>query len=253
MQKIETKNKFISFLKSFTPYQITYLASAIILIIVMIGIFPNYFIEEDYLGSTVLITFCVIDAISNPICELLIAKQSKWNFIVSVLFVEVSEIVICLTLGWYATAFVTLLFWIPIDIISFVKWHKHPDQSDDNLTIVKRLKPWQTALMTAAIVIFGVTVGTLLTFIPGAADSYLDAFAAAVGMANGLLLLFRYSEQWIAWLITVIITIFLDISGGMYILLITEGAMLINTIYGMVKWYIYTKNKENDKISNPKG
>jgi nicotinamide mononucleotide transporter len=244
MQTQTKANKLKSFLKSFTPYQITYLITATVLVIVMTAVFPDLFIDQEYRGSTVLIIFCIMDAISNPVCELLIAKQSKWNFIVSVLFVEVSEIVICLILGWYATAFVTLLFWIPIDIISFIKWHKHPDKNDDNLTVVKRLKPWQTALMTLGIVAFGLGIGTLLTYIPGAADSYLDAFAAAVGMANGILLLFRYSEQWIAWLITVIITIFLDISGGMYILLITEGAMLINTIYGMVKWYNYTK-KDN--------
>ena len=37
----------------------------------------------------------------------------------------------------------------------------------------------------------------------------------------------------------------MDISSGLYILLVTEIAMLINTIYGMVKWYIYTKKHQN--------
>ena len=38
--------------------------------------------------------------------------------------------------------------------------------------------------------------------IPGAESSYLEAFASAMGMVNGVLLLMRYSEQWYAWFIT---------------------------------------------------
>jgi len=66
-------------------------------------------------------------------------------------------------------------------------------------------------------------------------------------MANGILLLLRYSEQWIAWLITTVIYLIMDITAGAYILLIGKIAMLVNTIYGMVKWVIYTKKHPNQK------
>ena len=92
-----------------------------------------------------------------------------------------------------------------------------------------------------AIVAFGLLTGYLMQFIPGSEDSYLESFASAVGMANGILLLLRYSEQWFAWFITTILYICMDISAGAYILLITEVAMLVNTVYGFVKWLIYTK------------
>ena len=134
-----------------------------------------------------------------------------------------------------------MLFWMTIDVISFIRWNKHPDTKDENLTKVKSLKPWQSILCVVAIVVFGVVVGRLLQFVPGASDTYLDAFASAVGMANGILLLLRYSEQWYAWLITTVIYLFMDISAGAYILLIGEVAMLVNTIYGIVKWHLYVK------------
>ena len=143
-----------------------------------------------------------------------------------------------------------VLFWMPIDVISYLRWNKHPDQEDENLTQVKRLKPWQTLLTVAGIVVFGLVVGQLLQLIPSASDTYLDAFASAVGMANGILLLLRYSEQWLAWLITTVLYLFMDISSGMYILLVTEVAMLVNTIYGIVKWWLYTKRvAEHDKAA----
>ena len=132
---------------------------------------------------------------------------------------------------------------MPVDVVSFIRWSKHPDGEDENLTVVKRLKPWQSLLSVVAIVAFGFVVGQLLQLIPGASDTYLDAFASAVGIANGILLLLRYSEQWIAWLMTTVIYIAMSISQGANLLLIGDVAMLVNTIYGMGKWYIYTKRK----------
>ena len=100
--------------------------------------------------------------------------------------------------------------------------------------------------MVAAIFAFGFGVGYILTLIPGAEDTYIDAFVSAVGMANGILLLLRYNEQWIAWLLTLILDAVLYIVSGSYIMLITVAAMLVNTIYGFVKWLIYTNKHKNE-------
>ncbi len=237
--------KFKSFLKSFTLYQRIFLAAVLLLTAGFVIFFPDMMLEADYMAYPLLIVCSVISVISNPLCELLISKQSKWNFVIDFFLIEIPELVICLHFGWYAIALTIMLFWMVIDVISFVRWNKHPDEEDENLTVVKRLKPWQSLLVLVGIVAFGLIVGKLLQFIPGASDTYLDAFASAVGMANGILLLLRYSEQWIAWLITTIIYLIMDISAGAYILLIGEVAMLVNTIYGMVKWYLYTKKTGN--------
>ena len=235
--------KFKSFLRSFTLYQKIFLAAVLVLTAGFVILFPNEMLEADYMAFPVLVVCSIISVISNPLCELLISKQSKWNFVIDFFLIEIPELVICLHFGWYAIAFTIMLFWMVIDVISFIRWNKHPDNEDENLTVVKRLKPWQSLLVLVGIVAFGIIVGWLLQFIPGANDTYLDAFASAVGMANGILLLLRYSEQWIAWLITTVIYLIMDISAGAYILLIGEVAMLVNTIYGMVKWYLYTKKQ----------
>lgn len=244
---MNTQNKLKSFLKSFTLYQKIFLAAVVLLTAGFVIFFPDQMLEEEYMKSTLLIICSIISVISNPLCELLISKQSKWNFVIDFFLIEIPELVICLYFKWYAIAFTIMLFWMVIDVISFVRWNKYPDQEDENLTVVKRLKPWQTLLVVLAIAAFGIIVGRLLQFVPGASDTYLDAFASAVGMANGILLLLRYSEQWIAWLITTVIYLIMDITAGAYILLIGEVAMLVNTIYGMVKWVVYTKKHPNQK------
>ena len=241
----ERKARVKSFIKSFTPYQIIYLAIVVVLTFAFVIFFPELMLDST---EGILVTVCsVITVLANPLCELLISKQSKLNFVVDFFFIELTYLVISLALGWYTLAITVVCFWMPIDVISYLRWRKHPDCEDENLTKVKRLKVWQAVLVVLGIVAFGLIAGYLMQHIPGAEDSYLESFASAVGMANGVLLLLRYSEQWFAWFITTILYIFMDISAGAYILLITEIAMLVNTVYGFVKWLLYTRKHAGER------
>lgn len=237
--------KFKAFLRGFTTYQKWYLAIVLLLTAAFVIFFPELMLEES--DSTFVLTCSVISVLANPVCELLISKQSRWNFIVSVIFVEIPEIILSFALGWYTLAAITLIFWMPIDILSFVKWTRHPDAEEDELTVVKRLTWKQDALALLAIFAFGFGVGSLISLIPGASDSYLDALTAGFGMANGILLLLRYSEQWYAWFITLILYVLLYALSGSYIMLITIAAMLVNTCYGFGKWLKYTRTHGNAK------
>ena len=219
--------------------------------------------ENSFLVAAGWITVLyVLDVILNIACELLISKQSKWNFIVS-LGVEIVEILVCIfCLYRFATMAVTLLFWIPCDIISFVMWHRHPDRQKEELTVVKKLTPWQDVLIIAAIAVWTVGVGYLLTLIEVDGGifatnvtlknvvCYIDACASAVGIANGLLILFRYREQWIAWYIVAILETVINIIAGQWILLILKAGYLTNTTYGYIKWTQYIRRR-NDGDTSP--
>lgn len=228
-----------NFLKSFTPYQITYLAVVFALTIGFTVFMPDMMLDD--MSKTFVVVCSVIAVLANPICEMLISKQSRLNFIVDIFLIEIPEFVLCLALGWYSIAIITMIFWVPIDIVSYIKWKKNKDEEHDELTVVKRLTPLQDVLVIVAIAAFTLIVGSLIKLIPGASDSYLDALSAACGMANGILLLLRYSEQWYAWFTTLIFYAILYTVSGSYIMLITVAAMLVNTVYGYVKWYIYVK------------
>ena len=114
----------------------------------------------------------------------------------------------------------------------------------EELTIVRRLSLRQDILVVAAIFAFAFAAAAIFGRLPDASDSFIDALASGFGMANGILLLLRYSEQWYAWLITLILYAIMYISGGAYIMMISVTAMFINTCYGFVKWLLYTKNRE---------
>ena len=116
----------------FTTYEKIWFISITVLAFVFAFLFP----EEDFGGinGKVIMALYLLDIFLNITCELLISKQSKWNFIVS-LGVEVTEILICVVLSYrFATMATTLFFWIPIDIISFINWNRHKDREQEELT-----------------------------------------------------------------------------------------------------------------------
>ena len=237
----------------FTTYETIWFISITVLAFVFAFLFP----EEDFGGinGKVIIALDLLDIFLNITCELLISKQSKWNFIVS-LGVEVTEILICVVLSYrFATMATTLFFWIPIDIISFINWNRHKDREQEELTEVRRLTGLQEVLVLAGIVVWTVVVGYFLTTleIEGFLSAtptletivcYLDACASAVGIANGVFILLRYREQWIAWYICALLEAAINIISGQWVLLVLKAGYLTNTTYGYIKWTQYIKSHQ---------
>ena len=230
-------------------------------ILVLAAIFGIIFPEEDCNGISgiVIMALYLADTLLNIWCELLISKQSKWNFIVSV-FVELAEIGICILLRYrFATMATTLFFWLPIDIISFVNWHRHPDRREEELTVVRTLRGWQEALVLIGIAVWTFGLGYLLTGINVGTDLfggnetlatlviYLDACASAVGVANGLFILFRFREQWVAWITCAILEAVINVLSGQYVLLVLKAGYLTNSVYGYIKWTKYIKTHRDAK------
>ena len=210
---------------------------------------PDLLFDDS--SNTLIVVCSVLSIVANPLCELMISKQSKYNFLVSIAFIEITEMIIYFSLNLYSCALVSLLFWVPIDIVSFFRWNKNKDNENEDLTKVKKLNWWQDILIVLGIIAFSFVVGWLLSLIPQCEDAYLDAFVSALGMANGILLLLRYNEQWYAWFAYLIFDAVLWIISGHYIMLITVVAMMINTVYGFVKWlkYIHNKKIKDNKIN----
>ncbi|NLL62824.1 MAG: nicotinamide mononucleotide transporter [Ruminococcaceae bacterium] len=235
----------------FTTYEKTWFLT----ILVLASIFSILFPEEDMHGikGVWIMALYLLNTFLNILCELLIAKQSKWNFIVSV-FVELSEILIYGLLAYrFATMAVTIFFWLPIDVLSFIAWHRHPDKYKNELTQVRTLTGKQEVLIIIGIIVWTVVVGYILTLIDLGSElfhgndkleiavCYIDACVSAVGIANGIFILFRIREQWVAWFIYALLEGVINILAGQYVLLISKLGYLTNTTYGYIRWTKYIK------------
>ena len=243
--------------KHFSAYEQIWFISIMLLSAIVSIVAP----EEDMNGFSgiLIMALYLADIFLNILCELLISKQSKWNFIVS-LFVEITEIATCLVLAnRFATMAVTLFFWIPIDIASFVNWHFHPDRHKEELTKVRRLTGWMAVLVITAIVVWTVVIGGFIADLDIATDlfggndvlknvvAYLDACATALGIANGLFIFFRFREQWIAWFMCAAIESVINILSGQFVLLVLKVGYFTNSTYGYIKWTKYIKEHKGEK------
>lgn len=259
MAKTTLSERLKNIWKYFTTYEKVWFFGILILAFVFAFLFP----EEDVNGvnGAWIMVLYLLDTFLNILCELLISKQSKWNFIVSVL-VEITEIAMCIVLSYrFATMATTLFFWLPIDILSFVNWHRHPDQQEDELTRVRKLSGWAEVMIIIGIAVWTLGVGYFLTTLDIGTDlfhgnellevvvCYLDACASAVGIANGVFILLRYREQWLAWYLSAILEAAINVLSGQYVLLVLKFGYLTNTTYGYIKWTKYIKSHKAEEKS----
>ena len=229
-------------------------------ILILASVFAVLFPEEDVNGvrGSIIMALYLADTFLNILCELLISKQSKWNFLVSVL-VEFTEIAICVVLAYrFATLASTLFFWLPCDVVSFILWNKHPDREREELTVVRELTGRTKALVLAGVLLWTLGVGYFLTTLDFGTDlfhgnetaevvtCYLDACASALGICNGVFILLRYREQWLAWYLCTFLETAINIISGQYVLLVLKFGYLTNTTYGYVRWTRYVREHQNE-------
>ena len=111
--------------KFFTAYEKSWFLGIMVLATIFAVLFPEE--SANGVNGIWIMLLYLLDTFLNILCELLISKQSRYNFLVSVL-VEITEIIISIVLMYrFATMTVTLLFWLPIDILSFINWTRHKD------------------------------------------------------------------------------------------------------------------------------
>ncbi|MBR5340382.1 MAG: nicotinamide mononucleotide transporter [Erysipelotrichaceae bacterium] len=244
--------------KYFTTYEKCWFLSIIILSAIFAILFPEE--SANGVNGIVIMFLYLLDIILNILCELLISKQSRYNFLVSV-GVEITEIIICIVLMYrFATMVVTLFFWLPIDILSFINWTKHIDDDQKELTEVRKLKGYQEVLVIVGIAVWTLVVGYFISGLNIQTDFfnnrsletlvvYIDACASAVGIANGLFIFFRLREQWIAWYVCAALESIINILSGQYVLLILKLGYFTNTTYGYIKWSRYIKQHSTTKES----
>lgn len=244
------------FAKQFTTYEKSWFISIMVLATIFSVVFPEE--SANGVNGIIIMLLYLLDTFLNILCELLISKQSRYNFLVSVL-VEIVEIAICVVLMYrFATMATTLFFWLPIDIISYINWSKHKDDEENELTVVRKLRGYQEVSVIIGIVVWTFVIGYLISGLNIATDFYnnelletfiiyIDACASAVGIANGLFIFFRLQEQWIAWYICAFLEAVINIISGQYVLLVLKLGYFTNTTYGYIKWSRYIKEHTTEK------
>lgn len=261
-------NKFIDFLNrktnNFTNFEKIWLFGLIAIAVVLAIVLP----EESVNGidGRLITILYLMDITFAMLCELLITKQSKWNAIIYLLVEAIEFTTLLLLRARFASLAIILVFWVPMHILTFVNWHKHPDKKEKELTVVRQLNWWKALILFAVTALWTVGIGYLMAaYGPDteffASDTtmkivaYLDACFSILGMIDGILVWLRFKEAIGVWTIATIIESVINIITGQWILLILKVGYLTNDIYGLFKWTNYIKKNEetnsDEQADNP--
>ena len=221
----------------------------IIMIIIMIGI-AGYAVYDAIVnpGDTPLWLTIInfISAICGIMCIFFCAKANISNFV----FATVNTIVYAIFLFYnkiFGTFFLEVLFYLPINFISWYLWAKHRDKKLIEKTKTKRLTVFQNIIATILIIVGGLIYHVILVKMGGNV-AWLDAFTLSIGIIAVILEMFRYKEQYVWWIITDIIAVAMYIIHFDLVYLTKKSIYLIMAIIGLINWHKLNKerNKNNE-------
>lgn len=187
-----------------------------------------------------------ISAVCGVICIFFTAKANISNFA----FATVNTIVYAVYLVYWhiwGTALLEILFYIPMNFVSWYFWAKHRDSEITHKTKAKRLTLLQNAACAAVVVASALIYHAVLVRIGGEV-AWFDAFTLSIGIIATILELFRYREQYVWWIITDIVSVGMYIAHFDAVYLTKRSIYLIMAIIGLINWAKLnrTRNAQNE-------
>ena len=187
-----------------------------------------------------------ISAICGVICIFFTAKANISNF----LFATVNTVVYATYLVYWhiwGTAMLEILFYIPMNFISWHFWAKHRDKVITRKTKARKLQLWQNALCAGIVILSAAAYHAALVRLGGAV-AWFDAFTLSIGIIATILELLRYREQYVWWIITDIVSVGMYLAHFDAVYLTKRSVYLIMAIIGLVNWakLNQSRNVENE-------
>lgn len=127
------------------------------------------------------------------------------------------------------------VFYLITMFIGVFIWNKHYDQANKQVE-TKYLSPKVLTPIVITIVLLSILIGYLLSQYTNETYPYFDALTTAPAFVAQILMILRYREQWIFWLIADIGCLGLWIMINNPYMIAQYIFWIINCIYGMIMW-----------------
>lgn len=218
----DIKNEFLG---GWKPFEVVWLAAFLIAQIVIYVQNP-----ESILA--------MISGISGILCVVFVSKGKISNYFFGLIFAYTYFYV-----AWganYLGEMNTVLYvYIPAQFIGYFLWKNNLQKETANTeSVISKsltLKGW-------AITLTAIVVGTLL-FVQalnaaGGSSTGLDGLTTVIVVVAQLLMVLRYREQWLLWIVLNVISIVLWMQAdeGSLSMVTMYSAYLLNSLYGYYNW-----------------
>ena len=183
--------------------------------------------------------------IAGCICVVLTAKGKISSYIFN--FIQmITYMIICWDAALYLE-FGEQVFYFIACIFGVFLWKKNMTKNDDGSeqVIAKKFKIWHWVATIVITIVNTIVLGYFGDNILGSTLSYLDAMTVALAVIAQLLMVWRYREQWMIWIVIDVSSLIMFIILGNWSMVAMYIAWTINALYG---WYNWSKLsiKENN-------
>ena len=189
-------------------------------------------------------------SLSGIWCVVLVAKGKIANYYIGIPNV-IGYAYLSFNWQYYGEVMLNLLFFLPMQFVGIYYWRRNQNNKTRADEVrVEFLSGFQRILMIAGTVLLVYIYGTFLKSIGGSLP-YFDASSTVLSIIAMFLMVYRYMEQWVLWIVVNIVSIYLWafvlIGGGVEVtILLMWTAYLVNAIYGWWNWIVmYREQRAN--------
>ena len=174
-----------------------------------------------------------ISSITGVLCVILVAKKKTSNYIYGFI-----NIVLYAYLSYknklYGDFMLNAFFYFPMQFVGFYLWNKFSNVKARSLSVKNIIKLSSVALLI--IVIYSNILKSM-----GGIATLSDSTSTVLSIIATFLMIFRFSEQWLCWIVVNIVSVFMwsvAFKGGSTDIgtLVMWCVFLLNSIWGYVNW-----------------
>lgn len=221
-----------NFWDGYSPFELLFMVAMIALQVIVFIIMPDSWLN-------------IIAGLAGVVSVVMCAKGRTLFY-----FIGFVQTITYLVLAWqnqfYGEVLENLFYFVTM-IWGIFEWKKHEVKNEDGTEDVAALKfgPLMWALSIVGTIVTTWLVGMWLESI-GSAQAYTDAATNVLAVFAQILMVKRYREQWIWWLVIDVLCIKMWIVAGNWSMVAMYIAWTINCIYG---WYNWSKLNKTQAVT----
>ena len=208
-----------------------------LIIFTLINVAVLIYSKEGILGFTASVT--------GMLSVILVAKGKISNYYFGIINVVIYGF-ISYNSKYYGEAMLNILYFLPMQIIGFMMWRRNNVNIDESKEVkaermtAKEIILW-SVLSGIAVIVYGIILKKLNNTLP-----MVDSFTTVLSVTAMILMVKRYIEQWIVWIMIDIVAIYMWLFiKSDYNITIMWTAYLVNAVYGLYNWAkLYRRERE---------
>ncbi len=172
-------------------------------------------------------------AVCGVFCVVLCAGGKKSQYYWG--FVNISAyIIIALINKYYGEVMLNALYYLPTQFIGLRAWNRHYNEREDQVEglrmDLKHIAFWGFCNVA------GIFIYKLILDALGGNATLLDSMSTIFSIAANALMVLRYREQWMLWIVVDVVTVIMWALAGDLLMTVMWAIYWVNAVYGLIIW-----------------